>query len=842
MLVIKNDYEVIALGALLHDIGKLLNRCDSYINERKKVKNFTTTVHQAMSSDFIDLLDEYEILKKNELVKTIVQRHHELPTMNSEFKVQDLKKGHERNLAYLVSRADNYSSSERHEKELSEKSKSSFKTTPLDSILHTLSIYNEYKLPITKYKLNPYNYQNLFPSVFEKNEQEDLTYIVRNFLKEVKEIKCNDFESFYMNMYSILKKYTWSIPSDTQKYICDISLFDHLKTTSAIAIANYLYHKQTNTLDDENKIKKDDEDKFVIVGFCLEGAGKYIEDIKTNKNNAKRLRGKSFYINLLTQSISHKIIKRLNLTMSNIILDMGDRFFIIAQKTQDASKIIIETRKEINNYLYNKFEGELYLNAAVESTSGKKLKNFSDILDNINYKLENNKQKIHIENVLKNPIIDNKFKIGGVCKTCDKMLIQKGYSECEFCKDEINIATYLSKTKYIGFYNNDIDFANKITLFDEEKTYVAFFDNEEEIIDGTYLIYNIKSTDILNSYPSGFKFYANYVPKKDDITLTFEDISKFSKGTCNIGVAKIKIDDLDMLMSIGLIDVDKKSSINTLGKREDDENEENLHDYTTISRLSTLYESINAFLNNYIYNKFENSTSEEVSLSKDTKVNINLSNHYVLNNTNDTLIIVGPWNEIMFTAKFINDEFNRFTGYNKDVSMSCGIAIVKSKEPIKNALNIATKNLENAISNEGDGVVVFDKFIKWSKFDEVFDLGEFISKNMKIDSYYGDCIYAQSFVYRLLNYTNMAKEYKLSNYQNIESLMYISKLEYDISRNLLPKIASRYNLDINNKEDREKAYQKKEVKRLYKYFNDREFLYSYMDVVLNYAVRKNRGR
>ncbi|RDY23795.1 type III-A CRISPR-associated protein Cas10/Csm1 [Romboutsia maritimum] len=838
MLSIKNDYEAIVLGGLLHDIGKLLHRCDIYRDGRKYKCKLSSTRHQALSADFLDLLEENNILKKNELLKTILQRHHEDFKMESMFKVQDLKAGNDKTLAYIISRADNYSSAERSDKEGRE---GSYRTRPLDSVLHTLSITNDYNLPITKYKLNPFSYKHIFPQNFDKNEQEDLTYIVRNFIKEVKDLKCDDFNSFYITMYNIIKKYTWCLASDTQSGLCDISLFDHLKTTSAIGVASYLYHLENNTLD-EKSVKNNDEDKFMVVGFRLEGSKNYIEDIRTNKNSAKRLRGKSFYINILTQAMSYKIINNLNLTISNIVLNMGDKFYIIAPKSKKVQKIIKETRQEINDYLYNKFEGELYLNLAAKSANGNNLKEFTNILDDINYGFEKNKNKVHAENVLLKPIINHGFEIGGMCSTCEKMLVKKNENECEFCKDEINIGTYLSKAKYIGFYNDDIDYTQKIKLFSKDCMYVAFYEKKEDIIKNPYIIYNIQNTDLLNNYPNGFKFYANYVPTKDTEVLTFEEISSLSKGVNNIGVLKIGMDDLDMLMSIGLIDIENKKDINELKRlSQEDEGEEKLHDYTTISRLSTLNENINAFLNNYIYNTFKNTSSNEVKLINGVSVNINLSNQYVLNNTNDTITIVGPWNEVIFTAKFINDEFKKLVSNNKDVTLSCGISIIKNKEPIMSGLKEASDNLEKSKANGGNGLIVFDKFINWDKFDEVFEFGEFVYKNMRVNPHYDDSIYAQSFVYRLLNYTNMANEYKSSNGQKLENLMYISKFTYDISRNLVPKIANIYNLDINKKEDKEKLYQKSEIRRLVECFEDIDFLYRYMNVVLNYAVRKNRG-
>ena len=77
----------------------------------------------------------------------------------------------------------------------------------------------------------------------------------------------------------------------------DISLFDHLKTTSALATCLYYYSQ-------ENEFKfTDKEDAYLIVNGDISGIQKFIYKISSpqeaQKGMSKRLRGRSLYLNQL---------------------------------------------------------------------------------------------------------------------------------------------------------------------------------------------------------------------------------------------------------------------------------------------------------------------------------------------------------------------------------------------------------------------------------------------------------------------------------------------------------------------------------------------------------------
>lgn len=76
------------------------------------------------------------------------------------------------------------------------------------------------------------------------------------------------------------------------------------------------------------------------------------------KGTAKRLRGRSFYLSVLADVIADWIIRKLNLTMANILFCSGGRFDILVPITSWADKMnekLLECETDLEKWLLEKF-------------------------------------------------------------------------------------------------------------------------------------------------------------------------------------------------------------------------------------------------------------------------------------------------------------------------------------------------------------------------------------------------------------------------------------------------------------------------------------------------------
>ncbi|NLK62925.1 MAG: type III-A CRISPR-associated protein Cas10/Csm1 [Fusobacteria bacterium] len=856
---LKNLEEVVALAGLLHDIGKLYNR----------TKKDSSGTHPMASKDFVAALEEYEIIKKNKLsnvLKDLVQRHHEYSKMPEELQVKGLK-DELLSLGYIVSRSDTYSSYERDDEK---DNNNYFKTRRLDSIFHEISMKSSKKSDEKEYiyRLNPFHPREIFPveyDVRKRNKAEEVDNHVEKLGCELQKLKSENFNEFFTKLYYLLEKYLWCIPSDTTTKISDISLFDHLKSTSALALASYKYHVEKNSIDEKSvkSTKVDKIKKFLLISGDISGIQNYIYGIDTTDKISKRLRSRSFFISILSDIVVHKYLNKIGLTIANNVISAGGKFYIIADNTEKTRKIVEEVRLEIEDWLYTEFHGEIYLNTANIEMSGENFREFANYYDKINDKINENKNKKYELHLKGKNVISENYDGGILCKVCGKFW-SKDLEEhvCIKCKNDEKIGTWLPTTEYLAFYREnqlekDKKISNKrvISFFKKDKTYVVFYKNKNELFSeniNPYLVLNLKESELLENYASGFKYYAGYIPTiktkeeydrltiateideefRENIPKTFEQISIESEGVKNLAVLKADVDNLSAIFSIGL---DKKSIDNP------DDNKNNL----SISRIATLSRMLDAFFSGWIPLEFKNSKIPEEKNGKIVE-KPDMTNNYIIYSGGDDLMILGPWDKIIETSKYIYDKFKEFTCNNDEITLSAGVAIIKPSEPVSNAARKANRLEEMAKNNSKDSLAVFNHPMKWDKYDEMSDNLKLLNRDMESRNGQDDALFSQSFIYRLLNYTNMAIDYANDNRQ-VEKLMYYSKYRYDVTRNILPKlkkIVKKEDFDFSNMsfEDIMDELSMGEFHEIFSYGNPEtgDPLIDSFKISLNIAVRKNR--
>lgn len=281
------------------------------------------------------------------------------------------------------------------EREKRDKGKGKSKKDPLISVFSRINI-EKGDLPKTAYYYPKKLSMNreIFP-VTEINENLGYNKLWSSFIKEIEKMrKITEFSLYFNTLYFILQKYTWAIPSATYVDILDISLFEHLKTTCAIAScltyvederidllikALYKKWKIEETLrkeglkgkelfyktDEEFRKRANDNEKkiikekfFILIGGDISGIQDFIYSI-SSKGAAKSLKGRSFYLQILTEVIAKYVLKRLELPITNLLYVGEDHFFILAPKSLEDK--FYDVKKKVGDILIEYHKGDLYL-------------------------------------------------------------------------------------------------------------------------------------------------------------------------------------------------------------------------------------------------------------------------------------------------------------------------------------------------------------------------------------------------------------------------------------------------------------------------------------------------
>ena len=879
MFKLESMEQVVSLAGLLHDFGKFTNRSSNYVKNIKN-KEYKTYKHPVLSKEFICFLEENKIIESSELLenlKELVLKHHESYTFKEvNLSVKDIKNEKLQRIGNIVARADNYSAAERRNEtvENNQKENTHWMRKPLNSIFETISLDNHVNREVTSYfayKLKTLNYETIFPqrlatgidaNSFKGNKEEELYNHISNFLEEVKKINSSDYDIFFSQLYLLMEKYMWCIASDTQTKISDISLFDHLKSTSALALSSYKYHKENNLLENGNQPKEKIKQFRILIGD-VSGIQNFIYDDIKSEGAAKTLRGKSFFVKMISDAIALYLIKELELNLTNIILTAGGKFYILLQNTEDSIKKIEEIKEKLNNYLYKEFFGQLFVNIVTLEVNGDEIaKKFTKILEKGNRELNWQKEKRFFNQIRENPIFDVEYRNDGTT-ALDR--INEKFKE---------MGGKIPKSKFIGIrYNHEGD--NKNTFQILENMSIQFFKSKEEIntsgknekID---IVISLNNIEIVEKFPTILRFISNYAPLEENgrSLKSFEGISDAATGNKKIAVYKADVDNLGMIFSIGF----KKNKNISDEELEKDEKEKE-DDFRSISRISTLSRNMEYFFSYWMNSIFEKG-KVEIWLRDKIKKEIDLRDIYVLYSGGDDLVIIGPWDKIIYVSYLIRKNFEQFVTENNEVTLSGGIAISHPKLRIINGIDKAGELEEKSkeIDKDKNALTLFDRSFKWDEFEKIFEFAE------RLQRIYGNKeekgIITQAFLYRCLNYAEMAeklyeslsgidKNSKAGKNIDFNLLTYISKFEYDYGRNILPKLKELESEIEKNRKKLEKVRDNEEKNKIVKIIKDKEekveiikelrskfmkeidnkkgnFLTKYMRIVLNYIIYLNR--
>ncbi|RKY57917.1 MAG: type III-A CRISPR-associated protein Cas10/Csm1, partial [Candidatus Latescibacterota bacterium] len=337
------SYQV-ALAGLLHDIGKFWQRTGaSTPREFTKEDYGEHGAHAAFSAEFVG---KYVPEAFREGLGAVLYHHNP----------KDF-------LSFLIAVSDWLSSGERQE------APESSKPLHLRSVFDRIRLQDgpppaqgEWYYPLRAISLEA---DDVFPrpgkALSDRKEHEDLW---KAFQGEVARLGGMGQREYLETLYYLLLKYTWSIPSAYYKAIPDVSLFDHSRTTAAIAVC---LNAQGTSEEDLGKLmeslrRRDREGLsdplFLLVGGDISGIQDFLYTL-TSQGAAKGLRGRSLYLQLLLGAIAHFLLRKLDLPLVNLLYIGGGNFYFLAPLS--AEEQLGALRREIAHKLLSLHRGDLYL-------------------------------------------------------------------------------------------------------------------------------------------------------------------------------------------------------------------------------------------------------------------------------------------------------------------------------------------------------------------------------------------------------------------------------------------------------------------------------------------------
>ncbi|MDW8103337.1 MAG: type III-A CRISPR-associated protein Cas10/Csm1, partial [Anaerolineae bacterium] len=195
----------------------------------------------------------------------------------------------------------------------------------------------------------------------------------KSFEGEIKNLleahqKGGNLSVYLESLLLLLQRYTWCVPSAYYRAMPDVSLYDHSRITAALAVC--LLDRDEAILDEILRALEkwgrgaqvpevlQRQEIALLVGGDISGVQDFIYTI-TARGATSALRGRSFYLQLLTEAVARYTIRRLGLPATNLLYQGGGGFYLLARPADREN--LENIRKEVSRILLAHHRGDLYL-------------------------------------------------------------------------------------------------------------------------------------------------------------------------------------------------------------------------------------------------------------------------------------------------------------------------------------------------------------------------------------------------------------------------------------------------------------------------------------------------
>jgi CRISPR-associated protein Csm1 len=760
----------ISAAALLHDIGKFADRAALEVSEQymqdhadlyqpfKKDVGRHTHPHAVYTAAFIERL------------KDMLPSEFSARQWGEGESLINLAAGHHRPednpLRWIITEADRLSSGwERYKAEIGEEGPEvdwrEYRKTRLSAILADLSLpqrlitVGTHRTPNGPlgYALRELSPANIFPHPLEEvtpadgqAAKEEYLRLFHAFRENLALLAHRDTVQLWLEHFdSLLMTYTALIPAlragegvETSR---DVSLYDHARTTAALATALYLYHRDNDSLT-VPAIKSSAEKKFLFISGDFYGIQDFISSAggETRRYRAKLLRGRSFAVSLITELAADLVCRKIGLPFLSVVLNAAGKFTILSPNTEPARQALKEAEEEINEWLFDISIGENALGLAYREGSPDDLRagRFVALWEQIGQDLERKKLArldLHRFGGKKDDYLDRFRTTPPLCQLCGKrpgspevagdQLVAQVESVCAVCRDHVFLGTHLVKRERL------------LAVTPATASLRDFSDHLREPILGRYQVvfsegssnslaqagHLLKLWDI-SLLPTGSltssvtrRFLNGYVPacRPEDLyddrlqdleeelepgapktlsqlaalALSFTESPGKFQGLEALGVLKADVDDLGLLMTCGLPEAK-----------------------FTLSRLATMSRQLHFFFCVHL---------PYLLMTEDR-----FENTYTVFAGGDDLFLIGPWNRIIELAREIRERFGQYVGANPEVHLSTGISLQKPHTPLDQLAYTAEEALREAkaVDQTKNRLALFGETVSWNKIDSLIEVGK----------------------------------------------------------------------------------------------------------------------
>jgi CRISPR-associated protein Csm1 len=754
-----NNSQKVALSALLHDVGKFRQRAGLKVNEKFQglycpyYDNRPTHIHAAHTGEFMSYLQDLNLLGDTQAEATarsdenwvgnVGAKHHRTDDNN-------IMQISVRLADWLSSGFDRQEYSNYLKREVSAKRNSELLSVFEDMRLSEAgedktSSVGDRKVFIPLQAIN----SDAFPVSALGSEQkikEKYLELWQQFESDVKML--SDFDSFDQllgGMQNLLENYTWCMPASAyREHYPNVSLYDHLLGTSAIATAIYRYAEENSIAADSlEQLLNDDKPVFRLIQGDFSGIQNFIFGHfgSSNKYGAKLLRSRSFFVSFCTRMAARIMCEQFGVYETSIVLSAAGKFNVLVPNLGDSDERIAEGLTQINDFFLKMNYGETRMSIGTVEFGSSSFRNgepFKALMGKLNADFNRNRYSYQPQNfIMDETYLQRVDEAGDVCRICDRHPADgkpvDGVNICRWCESFSELGRKLAEDDEKGCF---------LVLYRESAAgdfelpggFSFSISQNPKISQGKYkpcMVYDIGS---------------ELVPRKDN------NYRVFPRLRIKSFVPKVSQDDLDTRYAIFMKNVENRfdkeefkpgttksfALIAEDSKRLDEEGK----DYVGKAFLGVLKADVDNLGSLFLANGRNISGTSYLSRMLDffftavlqKKINEQFKSIYTVFAGGDDLFLIGPWTQINdFAVKLPGWLSEWAAGYEK-VHISAGISLSKPGQPVYTMAHAAEEELEKSKAYREDAgtkaeyaknaVTVFGQTVKWTEFAKLLEISQ----------------------------------------------------------------------------------------------------------------------
>ena len=658
------------------------------------------------------------------------------------------------------------------------------------------------------YPLKPLSAESIFPQLREKIEpaenaraQEEYRQLWQQFQLGLSKIPASHRQNWHLwldHFDTLWQSYTQAIPSATAfNTKPEVSLYDHSKTTAALAAALWRWHEAQGQTDEAAASRLDkrsdwDEEKILLIQGDFFGIQNFIfaSGSQTNKRAAKLLRGRSFQVSLFAELAALKILEACQLPPTSQILNAAGKFMIVAPNTEEVKQALAKVRGEINAWFLQHTFGQVGLGLAMQPAScndfvGKT--RFAQLVKNSFAVLET--AKLQRFDLTSNApcVLDADYSKHGVCQYNQQLPADKetdGIALANLSHDQITLGSLLTKYDRLMVLNNGSSISNNANthklLLPIFGFYIAF--TEEEAISGKFgseakagtllRCWDFSLPDLSQTLWQGYaRRYINaYVPRFSEGDEWLE--GKYGSIKDADDVSEVKIGNPKTFNHLACEERHSEDGKNFIGKiaiatlKGDVDNLGTIFQQglqtPTFAKMAALSRQMNHFF----------------SLWLPAYCAKHYSNTYTVFAGGDDFFMIGPWRQTQQLAAEMRQKFQAYVTHNAGITFSAGIAISKPGLPLTKLSAYAEQALEEAKAYQSgerskNAISLYGETVSWLDWSQINDAEAQIDR---LKDAYG---LSTNYVYGMLEFCHLAEKAREGD---ITASMWRSRFAYRTRR------------------------------------------------------------